>query len=128
MQNLHCTQTSFTSLALIDLVQVPGSAIIRAETGVGEVLAGVLKPARKPQKTITLEIPNLSILADLVIKPGDRLLEGQPIVRYVNDTALEVQQSQLERAVLDVKSGGAELVAFKTVFASQQKTLETKRF
>lgn len=111
---------------LRDVMVTRGSAIIRAETGVGEVLADVLKPVRKPQKTITLEIPNLSTLAGLVIKPGDRVLEGQPIARYVNDSILEVQQAQLERAVLAVNSGGAELTAFKTLFASQQAALETK--
>jgi multidrug efflux pump subunit AcrA (membrane-fusion protein) len=68
----------------------------------------------------------LPTLAGLVIKPGDKVLEGQPIARYVNDTALEVQQAQLERAMLAVKSGGAELASFKTVFASQQASLETK--
>jgi hypothetical protein len=103
-----------------------GSAIIRAETAVGEVLADVLEPVRKPQKTIMLEIPNLPTLAGLVIKPGDKVLEGQPIARYVNDNALEVQQAQLERAMLAVNSGGAELASFKTVFASQQASLEMK--
>jgi membrane-bound metal-dependent hydrolase YbcI (DUF457 family) len=111
---------------LRDVLVTRGSAIIRAETGVGEVLADVLEPVRKPQKTVTLEIPNLPTLAGLVIKPGDRVLEGQPIARYVNDTALGVQQAQLERALLAVNSGGAELASFKTVFALQQKTLETK--
>jgi membrane-bound metal-dependent hydrolase YbcI (DUF457 family)/biotin carboxyl carrier protein len=111
---------------LRDVLVTRGSAIIRAETAVGEVLADVLEPVRKPQKTIMLEIPNLPTLAGLVIKPGDKVLEGQPIARYVNDTALEVQQAQLERAMLAVKSDGAELTAFKTVFASQQASLETK--
>jgi membrane-bound metal-dependent hydrolase YbcI (DUF457 family) len=111
---------------LRDVMVTRGSAIIRAETGIGEVLTNVLEPVRKPQKTVTLEIPNLPTLAGLVIKPGDKVLEGQPIARYVNDTVLGVQQSQLERAVLAVKSGGAELTAFKSVFASQQAALETK--
>ena len=48
------------------------------------------------------------------------------MARYVNDAALEVQQSQLERAVLAVKSGGAELLELKTIFASQQASLEQK--
>jgi membrane-bound metal-dependent hydrolase YbcI (DUF457 family) len=111
---------------LRDVMVTRGSAIIRAETGVGEVLADALEPVRKPQKTITLEIPNLPTLAGLVIKPGDKVLEGQPIARYINDTALGVQQAQLERAMLAVKSGSAELASFKTVFASQQAALESK--
>jgi membrane-bound metal-dependent hydrolase YbcI (DUF457 family) len=111
---------------LRDVMVTRGSAIIRAETGIGEVLANVLEPVRRPQKTITLEIPNLPTLAGLVIKPGDKLLEGQPIARYVNDKMLEVQQAQLERAMLIVKSGSAELASFKTVSEAQQSSLETK--
>ena len=111
---------------LRDSVIIRGSAIIRAETGTGEVLADLLEPVKKPVRTIRLEIPNLPTLAGLVIKPGDHVLEGQPIARYVNDAALEVQRAQLERAVLAVKSGGAELLELKTIFATQQASLEQK--
>ena len=109
---------------LQDAVIEHGSAVIRAEF-TDEPIAD-LEPVKRRPKTVTLEIPNLPTLAGLVIKPGDKVLEGQPIARYVNDAILEVQQSQLERAMLAVKSSGAELASFKTVFASQQASLETK--
>ncbi len=95
------------------------------ERGTDEPVAD-LEPVKRKPKMVTLEVPNLPTLAGLIIKPGDRVLEGQPIARYVNDTALAVHQAQLERAVLTVQSNQSELASFKTVFASQQKTLESK--
>ena len=53
---LHCEAVLvvYKILPTSDLEPLRDSVIIRAETGVGEVLSNVLEPVKKPVRTVTL--------------------------------------------------------------------------
>jgi membrane-bound metal-dependent hydrolase YbcI (DUF457 family) len=101
-----------------------GSAVIRAEFT--DEPAANLEPVKRKPKTFTLEIPNLPTLAGLVIKPGDKVLEGQPIARYVNDAILEAHQLLVEKAVLTISQSKAELRSLNAVYSVQASSLSEK--
>ena len=65
-----------------------GSAVIRAEFAPGEE-ATLELPDVKPPGVHPVVIRNLPSLAGLLVEPGDRVLEGEPLARYVDDAPLE---------------------------------------
>ncbi len=65
-----------------------GSAVLRAEFAPGEE-AGLALPDLRPPSVHPVVIPRLPSLAGLLVKPGDRVLEGEPLARYVDDAPLE---------------------------------------
>ena len=70
-----------------------GSAVVRAEFAPGEE-ADLALPDLRPPSVHPVVIPKLPSLAGLLVSPGDRVLEGEPIARYVDDAPLEDLQAR----------------------------------
>ena len=83
---------------LSHLVIAGGSAVVRAEYSPGsEALADLTVASSTPSvKSHLLSIPNLPSLAGLLIEVGDEVAEGELIARYIDDTALELSQAELD--------------------------------
>jgi multidrug resistance efflux pump len=77
-------------------------------------------------RTHILEIPNLPSMAGLVVKPGDRVVSGQPLARYVNDAALEEVRARVASAKATVAQSKADLNRLNATFASYKPTLEER--
>ncbi len=92
-----------------------GSAVIRAEFSPDTTPAPTLTldPTSPAPKLHTLTIPSLSTLAGLIIKPGDKVKQGQPIARYINDTALKAQETKVNQAKLTLKDTQAQLTSLQ---------------
>ena len=103
-----------------------GSAIIRAEYRPGEDQAASVELPARVQRSHALEVPNLPSLSGLVVKVGDRLLEGQPVARYVNDAILEAHQALVEKAALTVTQSKAEIRSLNAVYTVQTSSLSDK--
>ena len=103
-----------------------GSAIIRAEYRPGEDQAASVDLPARVQRSHALEVPNLPSLSGLVVKVGDRLLEGQPVARYVNDAVLEAHQALVEKAALSVTQSKAEIRSLNAVYTVQTSSLSDK--
>jgi hypothetical protein len=73
-----------------------------------------------------IEIPNLPTMVGLNMNAGDRVLEGQPVARYVNDSILEAHQALVETAALTVPQSKAEIGSLNAVDVVQSSSLSCK--
>ncbi len=102
-----------------------GTAVIRIEYLAGEAVSDSVNLAKiKRSRTHVLEIPNLPTVTGLVVKAGDKVLEGQPVARYINDQALEAKRAEVDKARLIINSSSAELVRTRSDYAAILPTLE----
>ncbi len=102
-----------------------GTAIIRSEFIEGETPPSTLEFASgQSRKTHVLEIPNLPSASGLVVKIGDRVLEGQPIARYVNDAAITAFEDKVKSAKVSLQGSQRNLEMVKNAFLVLKPKLE----
>jgi membrane-bound metal-dependent hydrolase YbcI (DUF457 family) len=112
--------------ALRSLYIERGSAVIRAEYAEDADVTTALELPSRAQRIHPLEIPNLPTMAGLIVKAGDRVLEGQPVARYVNDQVLEQQNVNVSRAKLVLEQTTQQQREMKNVFLVSSKTVDQK--
>ncbi len=104
-----------------------GTARVRIEYKPGERIMDALEFQQQARaRTHVLPIPNLPSIAGLVVKPGDRVVSGQPLARYVNDAALEEVKARVSTAKATVAQSRADLERLRVGFVAYQPTLEER--
>jgi membrane-bound metal-dependent hydrolase YbcI (DUF457 family)/biotin carboxyl carrier protein len=103
-----------------------GSAVIRAEYAENADVSKALELPSRAQRIHPLEIPNLPTMAGLIVKAGDRVLEGQPVARYVNDQVLEQQSVNVARSKLVLEQTAQQRRELRDLFTISSQTLDQK--
>ncbi|MCA9840429.1 MAG: hypothetical protein KC422_26215, partial [Trueperaceae bacterium] len=122
------TATVTDLLPFANLVIETGSAVIRAEYEPGsKVLADLsVLSSVVAVKSHLLNIPDLPSLAGLVVEVGDKVLAGQLIARYVDDSVLELSEADYKDAILRLEEAEKDLALEQTAYEMRLKSLEQK--
>ncbi len=75
-----------------------GSAVVRAAFAPGEEASLVLPSLPTLPQFHPIVIPDLPSLSGLLVRPGDRVEEGEPLARYVDDVPLEELSERAQAA------------------------------
>jgi membrane-bound metal-dependent hydrolase YbcI (DUF457 family) len=104
-----------------------GTARVRVEYKPGERIIDALEFQQQTKaRTHVLPIPSLPSIAGLIVKPGDRVVSGQPLARYVNDAALEEVKARVSTAKATVAQSKADLERLRVAFVAYKPTLEER--
>ena len=104
-----------------------GTARVRVEYKPGERILDALEFQQQARaRTHVLQIPSLPSIAGLIVKPGDRVVSGQPLARYVNDAVLEEVKARVGSAKATVAQNKADLERLRIAFVAYKPTLEQR--
>ncbi len=133
-KKLEARSATITDLApLAGFVIETGSAVIRAEYAPGsEALADLrVLSSVVAVKSHLLEIPDLPSLAGLVIKLGDKVVAGQLIARYVDDSKLDLSKTEVENAKQNLAEAeeqiNLDLASYETRLEGLRQEIETSK-
>jgi len=99
-----------------------GSAVVRAEFVPGEE-ASLEMPDIKPPGVHPVVIRNLPGLSGLLVGPGDRVLEGEPLARYVDDAPLEDLRDRSSARREEARAVREELARAEEAHRSERRRL-----
>ena len=117
--------SDFTGLETVFLER--GTARVRIEYAPSETMRDTIDfQSRFKKRTHIVSIPNLPNLSGVIVEPGDRVLENQPLARYVNDAVLSAVAAQVAKAKLTKTSAESALTRLKAALVSATPTLEER--
>jgi hypothetical protein len=103
-----------------------GSAVIRAKYAENADVTKALELPSGTRRMHPLEMPNLSKMAGLIIKAGGHVLEGQAVIRYVNDQVLERQTVKVLRTKPVLERTAQQRQELRALFTFTGQSLNQK--
>lgn len=102
-----------------------GSAVVRASFSPGEAEASLVLPdlPALPQAH-PIVIPDLPSLAGLLVRPGDRVEEGEPLARYVDEVPLAELSERAQAKREEAARLEGELARLEERYRAEREALE----
>ncbi len=105
-----------------------GSAVVRASFPPGEKEASLDLPALPQAPRVhPVVIPDLPSLSGLLVRPGDRVEEGEPLARYTDPAPLEDLEAQAQAKREEAQRLEGEIRALEERFRAEREALERER-
>ncbi|GAA6732658.1 hypothetical protein YIM73518_24220 [Thermus brockianus] len=101
-----------------------GSAVVRAAFPPGEEASLVLPDLPALPRVHPVVIPDLPSLSGLLVRPGDRVEEGEPLARYVDEVPLEELAERAGAKREEASRLEADLARLEERFRAEREALE----
>ncbi|WP_326490780.1 metal-dependent hydrolase [Thermus caliditerrae] len=101
-----------------------GSAVVRAAFAPGEEASLLLPDLPALPRVHPVVIPDLPSLSGLLVRPGDRVEEGEPLARYVDEAPLEELAERAEARREEASRLEADLARLEERFRLEREALE----
>ena len=101
-----------------------GSAVVRAAFPPGEEASLVLPDLPALPQVHPIVIPDLPSLAGLLVRPGDRVEEGEPLARYVDEVPLEELAERAGAKREEASRLEGELARLEERYRAEREALE----
>ncbi|GAA6756350.1 hypothetical protein Thermus77420_18260 [Thermus thalpophilus] len=101
-----------------------GSAVVRAAFAPGEEASLVLPSLPTLPQFHPIVIPDLPSLSGLLVRPGDRVEEGEPLARYVDDVPLEELSERAQAAREEAARLEADLARLEERYRVEREAVE----